>query len=345
MATRLNPAAPLEPRELSIADVLDCATAQQCARHMALALGFSEPASEEVVLAVAELAANLVRHAGQGLLTVRPLQAAMQSGIEIETEDRGPGIEDIESSFADGYSTRGGLGYGMGTVNRLMDEMDVSSEPGLRTRIVARRFLRPAAEFSGGHVWETGAATRSRRFDLHNGDAFVIREWQGNLLAGVIDGLGHGEDAHRAALAAQRYVQTHYDLPLDKIFSGAGRACRGTRGVVMALARFSPAGKMSFASLGNIEARAWRGGPELVRLEVQRGILGINERTVSVYEHPWNSKWTLVLHSDGVSSHWQWHDFPTLERESPQMVAGRLLRSLASENDDATVVVARGRGL
>ena len=343
MATRLAPIGPLEPRQLPIADVLDCASAQQCARRMALALGFSESASEEVVLAVAELAANLVRHAGQGLLTVRPLQAAMQSGIEIETEDRGPGIEDIESSFADGYSTRGGLGYGMGTVNRLMDEMDVNSEPGLRTRIVARRFLRPPDE-PGFRAWETGAATRSRRLDPHNGDAFVIREWQGNLLAGVIDGLGHGEDAQRAALAAQRYVQTHYDLPLDRIFSGAGRACRGTRGVVMALARFNSGGKMSFATLGNIEARAWN-GPEIVRFEAQRGILGLHEPVVSVYEHPWSSKWMLVLHSDGVSSHWQWYDFPGLERESPQMVASRLLRSLASENDDATIVVARGTGL
>jgi len=57
---------------------------------MTLALVFSESACEEVVLAVAELAANLVRHAGHGLLALRPLQAPKQLGIEIETQDDSP---------------------------------------------------------------------------------------------------------------------------------------------------------------------------------------------------------------------------------------------------------------
>jgi anti-sigma regulatory factor (Ser/Thr protein kinase)/serine/threonine protein phosphatase PrpC len=340
MATHLKSSEPLEEQQLPIAELLDCATAQQGARRLTLALGFSESACEEIVLAVAELAANLVRHAGRGLLTLRPLQSPMQAGIEIETQDNGPGIEDIDRSFTDGYSTRGGLGYGMGTVNRLMDEMDISSEPGLSTRIVARRWLRAEAGFSGVRVWETGAATRSRRFAPHNGDAFVIREWQGNLLAGVIDGLGHGELAQKAALAALRYVQSHHDLPLDRIFTGAGRACLGTRGAVMALARFDSNGNMHFASLGNIEARAWS-GTERVHPEVQRGILGLNQTVVSVHEHRWNPQWMLVLHSDGLSSHWQWHEFPGLEKETAQAASHRLLRSLADEDDDATVVVVR----
>jgi anti-sigma regulatory factor (Ser/Thr protein kinase) len=328
--------------QFRIAELLDCANACQRARRLTLALGFSESASEEIVLVVAELAANLVKHAGHGLLTLRPTCAPRQVGIEIETQDDGPGIADIDHSLTDGYSTRGGLGYGLGTVNRLMDEMDISSGPGLSTRIAARRWLRPVAGPPSPRIWETGVATRSRRFAPHNGDAYVLREWQGNLLAGVIDGLGHGELAQKAALAAQRYVQSHYDLTLDKIFTGANRACYGTRGVVMALARFNSAGKMCFASLGNIEARIWS-EPERLHLEVQRGILGVNESVVSVHEHAWNPKWMFVLHSDGLSSRWQWHEFPGLKQEPPQAAANRLLRSLAKDDDDATVLVARER--
>ncbi len=36
----------------------------------------------------------------------------------------------------------------------------------------------------------------------------------------------------------RHYVESHFEEPLVAIFRGTGRACRGTRGVVMALARF-----------------------------------------------------------------------------------------------------------
>jgi hypothetical protein len=85
---------------------------------------------------------------------------------------------------------------------------------------------------------EFGVATRPRTFGAVNGDAFVVKPWARSVLAGIIDGLGHGQFAHRAAQTARQYVESHFDQPLDQIFRGTGRACRATRGVVMALARF-----------------------------------------------------------------------------------------------------------
>ena len=80
-------------------------------------------------------------------------------------------------------------------------------------------------------------------------------------LVGVIDGLGHGQFAHRAAQTARQYVENHFDLPLDQIFRGVGRACRATRGVVMALARFDwGQGRLAFASVGNIAVRVFPRG-------------------------------------------------------------------------------------
>jgi hypothetical protein len=78
---------------------------------------------------------------------------------------------------------------------------------------------------------------------------------------------------------------------------------------------------------------------------VKRGILGGSQATVSVHEqeHRWAPPWTLVIHTDGLSSRWDWPDFPRLEHETPQVSASRLLRSLASDDDDATVLVVKGR--
>ena len=326
--------------QIPIDQLFDCALAQQTARQIACGLGFEEQASEEIVLVVAELASNLVKHAGRGTLTLRPLNQGEKIGIEVETEDHGPGMSDVEEAFKDGYSTGGGLGYGLGTVNRLMDELEVSSTAALGTRILCRRWLRAKADKAIFHGWQVGVATRPRHFAAANGDAFVIHEWNGQLIAGVIDGLGHGEPAQEAALAAQSYVRSHYDSEFDRLFCGVSRACRGTRGVVMALARFESPTTMTLANLGNIEMRPWTGA-ERLQIIVQRGFLGVRENHVRVQQHRWDPSWMLVLHSDGLRTHWQWADFPGLEREPPQAVANKLLGILAKKDDDATILAVK----
>jgi anti-sigma regulatory factor (Ser/Thr protein kinase)/serine/threonine protein phosphatase PrpC len=332
----------LKASELQVVEQLDCAAAQQSGRRMALTLGFAGDASEEIALVVAELASNLVKHAGRGALTLRPLQSGERTGIEVQAQDSGPGMPDTAKSLTDGYSTSGTLGYGLGTVNRLMDEMDVSSVPGSGTQIVCRRWVRPPQETLMPRIWDVGVVTRSRRSAAENGDAFVVKEWKDNLLVGLIDGLGHGEPAQMAALAAQNYVQTHYDLPLDKIFCGTNRACRATRGVVMALARFLSRTRMSFASVGNVEARA-SCGRQRIPFAVQRGILGAQEIHVCVQEFTWNSEGVLILHTDGLQTRWQWNDFAGLEREPAQVMASKLMRKLADDNDDATVLIVKSQ--
>ncbi|MFY9559831.1 MAG: ATP-binding protein [Terriglobales bacterium] len=327
-------------RQIPIDQLFDCAMAQQTTRKVACGLGFGEQASEEIVLVVAELTSNLVKHAGCGALTLRPLNNGARIGIEVGTEDHGPGMRDVEEAFKDRYSTGGGLGYGLGTVNRLMDELEVSSTAALGTRILCRRWLRAKADMAIVHGWQVGVGTRPRRLAAANGDAFVIHEWNGRLLAGVIDGLGHGEPAQEAALAAQSYVQSHYDSALDKLFCGVSRACRGTRGVVMALARFESPTAMTLANLGNIEMRPWTGAKRL-QITVQRGFLGAHGDHVRVQQHRWDPCWMLVLHSDGLRTHWQWTDFPGLEREPPQAVANKLLSMLAKKDDDATILAVK----
>jgi anti-sigma regulatory factor (Ser/Thr protein kinase) len=326
-----------------VADRIDCLAAQQSARSIALNLGFADAASEEIVLVVAELASNLVKHAGRGALTFRKVRNGERIGLEVKAQDNGPGISDIEKSMTDGCTTSGSLGYGLGTVNRLMDEIDVQSQPGAGTQILCRRWLRPRPDALLPHIWDVGVATRARHSAPENGDAFVLKESQGVLLVGLIDGLGHGEPAKKAALAAQQYVQTHYDQPLDKIFVGASRACSATRGVVMALARFPSITHLSFASVGNIEARA--SGARRVPFGVHRGILGASEphmeRHVKLEEFEWSPEIVLVLHTDGLSSRWDWNDFPALERQPARDIATKLLHELASENDDATVLCVR----
>ncbi|MEW5958324.1 MAG: hypothetical protein AB1801_11400, partial [Chloroflexota bacterium] len=250
-------------------------------------------------------------------------------------------------ALTDGFSTVGSLGYGLGTVNRLMDELHLTSQPDgpeRGTHIICKRFVRPDEPVVKPGPLEFGVATRPHPLMAVNGDAFVLKQWGQSALVGVIDGLGHGQFAQRAAHTARQYVESHYDQPLSSIFLGAGRACRATRGVVMALARFDWTVDplqitLTFASLGNIEARVF-GKSESMNLIVRRGILGAQTVNPVVTGHRWEPGYMLVLHSDGVSSRWHWTDF-ALAQSPAQTVAQQLLRRLANDQDDATVAVVR----
>ena len=333
---------PATPQTKEIRCDSDAAEARRMVAAMADSIGFESQAREELVLVVSELGSNLVKHASSGgKLILTRLDESGRLGIQIESEDAGPGIPNIDEAMGDGFSTKDSRGSGLGAVNRLMDEMEIASQPTTGTRVRCRKWIRNYPRSLRDCPLEFGVASRPHPMCDLNGDTFVIKKWAESALVGVIDGLGHGQFAHRAAQSARRYVETHFDQPLEEIFRGAGRACRGTRGVVMALARFDwAAGEMSFASVGNIEARVLGGAA--FSLMVRRGIVGINAPGAMVTKHPWSAAENiLVMHSDGLSQRWSKEDFTGFTDKPADAVAMKFLNTLAKKDDDATVLVVK----
>ncbi len=338
-------------RIIEISDSRDEDRARKAARAMAHAIGFDETVAEEIVIAVSELATNLSRHARGGEMVLARVSDNGRNGIQVESHDAGPGIANVEQALADGYSTVGGLGFGLGTLNRFMDELDIKSqrESASGTHIVCRRWLHRTDQTSIRCPLAFGAATRPHPMMEINGDAFLIKKSGRFALAGVIDGLGHGQFASRAAQAARQYVESHYNRPVAEIFRGAGRACRGTRGAVMALTRFDweedssgsrPRIRLTFASVGNIETRVY-GNLKPMNFRVRRGIVGLHAPEPVVTEHAWEMGFVMVMHSDGLHSGWTWDDLGDLGKISAAVAARRLLINQAKDNDDATVLVVK----
>lgn len=329
------------PATIKIRHQSSVGEARRMARTVAESLGFGPQATEEIVLAMVELATNLIKHAQGGTLTLTPLDEGRRIGLELEALDKGPGIVDIERALTDGFSTAGSLGTGLGSVNRLMDEFDITSSRAAGTRIVCRKWLRHHPVSMQRCPLTFGVATRPRPGCDVNGDEFIIKHWGESALAGVIDGLGHGQFAHRAAQTARQYVESHYDLPLAQVIRGVGRACRATRGVVMALALFEwGQDRLSFVSVGNIEVKVFPSTSPF-HFVIRRGIVGLNAPEAVVTQHPWPSENVMVLHSDGLSTHWRWRDFPDLMEKPASAAAQTLLHALAKDQDDATVMVIR----
>jgi serine/threonine-protein kinase RsbT len=122
---------------------LDVARVIAASMHFCADQGLGELFAAHVATAASELANNLWMHTSQGgTVALSMLQVAERRGVELVAQDEGPGIADIPLALSEGYSTGGGLGCGLPGVQRLMDDFEINSTPGLGTRIVARKWQR-----------------------------------------------------------------------------------------------------------------------------------------------------------------------------------------------------------
>ena len=126
--------------KLSVATRVQADGVRGVARRFAREGGCNAVLAERFALAAIELATNLARYAHDGCLVLSLVNSARGRGVQVESNDRGPGITDLERAMRDGFSTGGGLGSGLPSVRRLLDEMDIVSGPE-GTQVVGRLWL------------------------------------------------------------------------------------------------------------------------------------------------------------------------------------------------------------
>ena len=115
---------------LPIRDSTDILRARGNARELAARLRLGSADQTRLATAVSELTRNILQYAGEGTCTIINASDDQQRCIRVIVEDHGPGIPDIALALRDGYSTGGGLGAGLPGVQRLMDQFEISSQPG-----------------------------------------------------------------------------------------------------------------------------------------------------------------------------------------------------------------------
>ncbi len=118
----------------------DIVSARQKGRVMANEIGFSTGDATLVATAISELARNIVSYASKGQITIKMVNGLNRQGIAVIASDNGPGIPDIRQAMRDGFSTSGSLGLGLPGVRRLMDEFEITSQPGRGTIVTVKKW-------------------------------------------------------------------------------------------------------------------------------------------------------------------------------------------------------------
>ena len=126
--------------ELSIRTESDIVLARRAVREASQSLGFGITDTTRIVTAASELARNVFKYAGEGVMRLRNLDTGNHSGLEIQFQDHGPGIQDLARAMQEGFSTSGGFGMGLLGAKRLMDEMEITSVVGQGTHVVLKKW-------------------------------------------------------------------------------------------------------------------------------------------------------------------------------------------------------------
>ena len=311
-------------------------------------MGFSEIKRENMALVASEMVSNQIKHAGgKGMI-----QLWQQPGptLDILALDFGPGIPNLHEAQQDGYSTANTLGKGLGSIQRLSDEVFVYTQGGSRgpvkrwsgTVVLARFHIgrkngKPRG--AGALRPEIGLFSRSLSDDRYNGDRIYLHRNEDLLRWLHLDGLGHGEIAQNTTSHLAGHL-CHGEEPGAALMA-VDRELAGTRGAVAVigeidLARYS----IQVLGVGDMHAHIYD-GEQMHSMYFAPGVLGREHKAPSVFREDIGRGWLVITASDGIRRNWDTASFPGLFHHHPQLIAYVLGNIMGRISDDQSVCVVR----
>ncbi len=317
------------------------------ARRRASALGQAQGLDTDGVgrlaIVVTEAATNIVNHGRGGMIMLRPLRHGDGAAIEVLALDKGPGIPNLDRAMADGYSSAGTAGQGLGAIRRLSEVFAIHSQRGVGTAVLARVGDRHHSSSRERRIASLddrlGAVCVPMRGESECGDHWEVAAWRDHLTFMVVDGLGHGPDAAIAAACATRAFNANTTASHDMLLAALDGEMHETRGAAVSVITVGPGTHaVTFTGVGNVDARIVGEGPKQY-LVPQNGIVGHGMPALRSTFATWPAGGRLVMHSDGIVARWRMDGYDGLENLHPGLLAGMIYRDFARERDDVTVVV------
>jgi phosphoserine phosphatase RsbX len=179
-----------------------------------------------------------------------------------------------------------------------------------------------------------------------SGDLHVVVPGSPRSLLAVIDGLGHGPDARRAADECAALLRANAGAGLLELVQECHTGLRATRGVAMTIAHLDVvAGSLEWLAVGNVEGIVLhqshpRSGNRAAVIQ-RGGVVGYRLPPLKVSRVALDPGDLIVFATDGVRSNFaEQVDAALSAREIAETIATRFSKG----SDDALVLVMRHRG-
>jgi phosphoserine phosphatase RsbX len=194
---------------------------------------------------------------------------------------------------------------------------------------------------------EWAVAMRCRHGETTSGDLAVVTLLPEGVLVAGIDGLGHGDEAARAARKAAEVLRESRSYDLVLLVERCHAALKGTRGAAISLAFVSPSESgVTWLGVGNVEGRLLSGDPSAIRpkgsLALGNGVPGHELPPVKAATLDLRTGDLLMLATDGVGA--AFADSLDISG-SARAISERILAQHGKPLDDALVVAVRYLGV
>src|SRR6266545_6291365 len=151
-----------------------------------------------------------------------------------------------------------------------------------------------------------GVATLALTGQTESGDLHLVAPVKHGVLVAVVDGLGHGEEAAAPAKIAVHTLEQFAEEPPLSLVQRCHAALKGTRGVVLSLARLDAhRGTMTWLGIGNVEGLLhhahWAERSARASLVTRGGIVGSELPAVQAAVLPVEPGDTLVRSEEHTS--------------------------------------------
>lgn len=304
-------------------------------------MGFSDAGRERVELVGNEMMTNQIKFAQGGLVQVWETDAP---ALDLFALDYGPGVANLPAALADGFTTAGTLGKGLGAIRRLAQAAEFYTLP---------RGMRSEAPWHGMAVWarfrpdggdtdaafHAGCYLRAYHDDLHNGDSIRTLAQDGGLRWLHLDGLGHGAEAAAAVAAGNDLLDA--GTPLCELMQTLSARLKGSRGAVGMVCETNGAERrLRVCGVGDMSAY-WVCNGERRAINFAPGILGHAHAHFEEVVYAFPPQTLVLTASDGIRHNWGLQSFPGLWRLHPQMIALFLGQVLGRSSDDKSIFSVR----
>jgi negative regulator of sigma-B (phosphoserine phosphatase) len=196
-------------------------------------------------------------------------------------------------------------------------------------------------------VVDWAIAERPLPGEAESGDRALVVVDPDAALVAAIDGLGHGQEAARAAAPAVETLRAFAGDPLVALAERCHEALRQSRGAALSLARFCARDDtVTWVGVGNVEGRlvqshGW-GAVSVESLAPAQGIVGVHLPKLRETSLRVRAGDVVLLATDGIDSTFADSLRPTGTADE---LAARILAEHSKGTDDALIVVARYIGL
>jgi hypothetical protein len=191
-----------------------------------------------------------------------------------------------------------------------------------------------------------GVAGRPMIGQTVSGDLHVVKPFKGGFLLAVIDGVGHGKEAHAVAKVAANVLENNPGESVLTLIKRCHNALAETRGVVMTLASVDVSGNaLTWMGVGNVEAwlvHATPGnGHPCEHILLRSGLIGLQLPAAPAALIPFAPGDLLVFATDGIEQGFEVDINPA---ETSKQIAEGILRRHFKGTDDALVLAVRYTG-